>query len=284
MDTMKAAQHDAYGPAEVLRTRQVPIPALKPGHALVRVAASSVNGVDIAIRSGGLRMLTGKSFPKGTGRDFAGEILAIDPAETAFKVGDAVWGFIEGFRASPSAAAAEYVLVSLGGLALRPRTIDTVGAAALSGAAAAALGVLRDATKAEGRPRSRPRRKRRRRGCGDPNRQGHGGPRHRPGQHHRPDRPGRGDRRPRGIRPTSRDNRCGAGRSSGYRSFQHVGRRALSSTELHAGRYGVGAVRSGAAWLQCIFRHQPEYSDAVRGLQYQDRKCCGDDPTGRRIG
>jgi NADPH:quinone reductase-like Zn-dependent oxidoreductase len=145
MDTMKAAQHDAYGPAEVLKTRQIPIPALKPDHALVRVAASSVNGVDITIRSGGLKILTGKQFPKGTGRDFAGEIVSIDPAATAFKVGDAVWGFMEGFRQSPSATAAEYVLAPLGGLALRPWTIDAIGAAALSGAAAAALGVLRDA-------------------------------------------------------------------------------------------------------------------------------------------
>jgi len=147
MDTMKAAQHEAYGSAEVLKTRQLPLPALKPGHALVRVAASSVNGVDITIRSGRLKMLTGKHFPKGTGRDFAGEVVAIDPAETVFKVGDPVWGFIEGFEQSPSAAAAEYVLAPFGGLALRPRTIDAIGAAALSGAAAAALGVLRDAAK-----------------------------------------------------------------------------------------------------------------------------------------
>jgi NADPH:quinone reductase-like Zn-dependent oxidoreductase len=146
MDTMKAAQLDAYGAAEVLKTRRVPIPALKPGHALVRVAASSVNGVDITIRSGGLKIFTGKQFPKGTGYDFAGEIVAIDPAETAFKVGDAVWGFTEGFRQGPSATAAEYVLVTLGGLALRPRTVDAIGATALSGAAAAALGVLRDVT------------------------------------------------------------------------------------------------------------------------------------------
>jgi len=149
MDAMKAVQHDVFGPAEVLQTRQVPIPVLKPRHALVRVVASSVNGVDITIRSGGLKMLTGNQFPKGTGRDFAGEIVAIDPAETAFKVGDAVWGFIEGFKPSPSLAAAEYVLVPYGGLALRPRTIDAVGAAALSGAAASALGVLRDAAKVQ---------------------------------------------------------------------------------------------------------------------------------------
>lgn len=146
---MKAAQLDAYGPPEVLKTRQVPVPALKPGHALVRVAASSVNGVDITICSGGLKLLTGKQFPKGTGYDFAGEIVAIDPEETAFKVGDAVWGFMEGFKQGPSATAAEYVLITLGGLALRPRTIDAVGAAALSGAAAAALGVLRDAAEVQ---------------------------------------------------------------------------------------------------------------------------------------
>lgn len=48
MDEMRAAQYDAYGPAEILRVRNVPVPRLRPGHVLVRVAVSSVNEADIA--------------------------------------------------------------------------------------------------------------------------------------------------------------------------------------------------------------------------------------------
>jgi NADPH:quinone reductase-like Zn-dependent oxidoreductase len=44
MNEMRAAPYDAYGPPEVLQVRTAPVPRLRPGHVLVRVAASSVNG------------------------------------------------------------------------------------------------------------------------------------------------------------------------------------------------------------------------------------------------
>ncbi|MFC5262385.1 hypothetical protein ACFPJ1_09695 [Kribbella qitaiheensis] len=50
-----------------------------------------------------------------------------------FLADDGVWGFLNGLRRGPLAAAAEYALVSAGELALRPLTIDSLGAAASSG-------------------------------------------------------------------------------------------------------------------------------------------------------
>jgi hypothetical protein len=44
MNEMRAAQYDAYGPPEALRVRNVPVPRLRPGHVLVRAAATSING------------------------------------------------------------------------------------------------------------------------------------------------------------------------------------------------------------------------------------------------
>ena len=67
MNEMRAAQYDAYGPPEVLRVRTVAVPSLRPGHVLVRVAASSLNGADIAVRSGKLKLVTGRKFPRGPG-------------------------------------------------------------------------------------------------------------------------------------------------------------------------------------------------------------------------
>jgi NADPH:quinone reductase-like Zn-dependent oxidoreductase len=56
-----------------------------------------------------------------------------------------VWGFINAVRnPGPSVGAAEYVLAPVGGVALRPRTVSAVEAAALSGVGASALGILRD--------------------------------------------------------------------------------------------------------------------------------------------
>jgi hypothetical protein len=44
---------------------------MRQGHVLVRVAASRVNGSDLTVRTGNLRLVTGRSFPRGAGFDFA---------------------------------------------------------------------------------------------------------------------------------------------------------------------------------------------------------------------
>jgi NADPH:quinone reductase-like Zn-dependent oxidoreductase len=148
MDEMRAAQYDAYGPPEVLRVRAVPVPRLRPGHVLVRVAASSINGADIAVRAGQLKLLSGRSFPRGAGFDFAGEVTQAAGDVTGLAAGDQVWGFVDGVRhAGPSGAAAEYVLAPVTGTARRPGAVSAVEAAALSAVGASAIGVLRDAVR-----------------------------------------------------------------------------------------------------------------------------------------
>jgi NADPH:quinone reductase-like Zn-dependent oxidoreductase len=145
MDEMRAAQYGSYGPPEVLRVQTVPVPRLRPGHVLVRVAASSINGADIAVRAGKLKLVTGRTFPRGAGFDFAGEVAEAAGDVGALAAGDEVWGFVDGTRnGGPSGAAAEYVLAPATGTALRPRTVSAVEAAALSGAGASVIGVLRD--------------------------------------------------------------------------------------------------------------------------------------------
>jgi NADPH:quinone reductase-like Zn-dependent oxidoreductase len=141
--TMRAVQYDSYGPAEVLRVRTVPVPRVRPGTLLVRVAATSVNAADVAVRSGRLRLLSGRKFPRGTGFDFSGEVVEVGEGVTGFQVGDGVWGFLRDLRSS-LAAAAEYLVVPVTRVALRPTSLDDVAAAALSGAGGAALGVVRD--------------------------------------------------------------------------------------------------------------------------------------------
>ena len=47
---MNAAMLTAHG--EPLRLQQVPVPELRPGHALVRIEASGVNPLDLKIRTG----------------------------------------------------------------------------------------------------------------------------------------------------------------------------------------------------------------------------------------
>jgi NADPH:quinone reductase-like Zn-dependent oxidoreductase len=146
LNEMRAAQYDAYGPPEVLRLRTVPVPRLRPGHVLVRVEASSVNGADIAVRAGKLKLVSGRSFPRGAGFDFAGTVAEVTGDVAGLTAGDEVWGFVGGPRnPGPSGAAAEYVLAPAKSTVLRPRTIGAVEAAAISAVGASAIGVLRDA-------------------------------------------------------------------------------------------------------------------------------------------
>jgi len=145
MNQMRAAQYDSYGPPEVLTIRSVPVPALRPGHVLVRVAASSINGADILVRSGKLKLVSGRRFPRGTGFDFAGQVTQVPGGVAGLSAGDEVWGFLDGARKpGPSGAAAEYVLAPAASTALRPRTVSAVEAVALSGVGASAVKLLRD--------------------------------------------------------------------------------------------------------------------------------------------
>ncbi len=145
MNEMRAALYDSYGPPEVLRIRTVPVPQLRPGHVLVRVAASSVNAADTAVRAGKLKLVSGRSFPRGAGFDFAGTVAEAASDVTGLAAGDEVWGFVNAVRnPGPSVGAAEYVLAPSDGIARRPSTVNAVEAAAISAVGASALGILRD--------------------------------------------------------------------------------------------------------------------------------------------
>ncbi|MFJ2175739.1 NAD(P)-dependent alcohol dehydrogenase [Streptomyces sp. NPDC087851] len=150
---MRMARYDRYGPPEVLYEGTGPIPVAKPGEVLVRVHGSSVNGGELALRSGKARLLAGRRFPKRMGVDFAGEVAALDSRAaglSGLSVGDRVWG-LPGRTALGSAA--EYVTVAPERLALAPAGLDPVRAAALPGVGTTAITALRD--KARLRPGER---------------------------------------------------------------------------------------------------------------------------------
>jgi hypothetical protein len=67
----------------------------------------------MSIRAGRLRWISGKSFPRGTGFDFTGHVIAIE-GDISIREGDAAWGFNPDVKQSISAAASQYYRASHG--------------------------------------------------------------------------------------------------------------------------------------------------------------------------
>jgi NADPH:quinone reductase-like Zn-dependent oxidoreductase len=143
---MKAAQFDRFGAPDVLTINEVDRGVPGEGEAMVRVAASSVNGHDVIVRSGGLKMVSGRKFPLGTGLDFAGTVAAIGPGVAGYQAGDRVWGTVHPRGRHVTGAAAEYVTVPADRIASAPAGISPLDAASLVVAGATALIALRDST------------------------------------------------------------------------------------------------------------------------------------------
>jgi NADPH:quinone reductase-like Zn-dependent oxidoreductase len=140
---MRAVQYDRYGGPEVLSVRTVPRPTPGPGQVLVRVHASSVNPMDVKIRSGAMRLMSGRRFPKHTGLDFAGEVAELGNEVTGLTVGEHVWGVLSDISGR-TGAAGDYLLAKPEAVSPAPHSTDLVTAAALPTVGVTALHALRD--------------------------------------------------------------------------------------------------------------------------------------------
>jgi NADPH:quinone reductase-like Zn-dependent oxidoreductase len=106
---MRAVVYDRYGPPEVLRLAEVARPVPQENDVLIQIHATAVTRADCATRdanrrSGLLvtvisRLVSGVRRPKQRilGSEFAGEVVAVGTAVSAFAVGDHVFGS-SGFR------------------------------------------------------------------------------------------------------------------------------------------------------------------------------------------
>ncbi|MFD8765591.1 NAD(P)-dependent alcohol dehydrogenase [Streptomyces mirabilis] len=142
---MKAAQITSYGDAvDVLRINDVDRPAPGAGEVLVRVEASSVNGHDVIVRSGEMKIVSGRRFPLGTGLDFAGVVTGSGIGVEGLRVGDRVWGTVHPRQRHTIGGAAEYVVVPADRLAPAPAALSAAEAASLVVAGATALIAVRD--------------------------------------------------------------------------------------------------------------------------------------------
>ncbi|MBB3657506.1 NADPH:quinone reductase-like Zn-dependent oxidoreductase [Rhizobium sp. BK650] len=124
---MRAVRIHRFGGPEVLKIETVdePIPA---GHEVViRVLAASVNPVDAKIRAGKYPVVTEKELPYVLGRDVCGEIADLGDEVAGFLMGDQVFAFL-----SPeNGGYEEFVIAGSNEVAMKPRSLDPITAAAV---------------------------------------------------------------------------------------------------------------------------------------------------------
>lgn len=143
---MRAVIQKSFGGPEVLEVVEAERPTPVGGELLVRVHASAVNPVDVAVRSGAYPLLG--EPPYGVGWDISGVVEEAGP-DARFQVGDEVYGMPHFPRAAN--AYAEYVLVPSSQVARKPASVDHVHAAAIPLAALTAWqGLVRAAGVKEG--------------------------------------------------------------------------------------------------------------------------------------
>lgn len=127
---MKATVIRAFGGTDVFETAELPKPEVKPGHVVVKVAASSVNTIDMMIRDMGEALPFHPPLPGVLGMDFAGTVEAVGDGVTEYSVGDEVYGCAGGLG-DLQGSLAEYMLADVDLIAHKPANISMREAAAL---------------------------------------------------------------------------------------------------------------------------------------------------------
>ena len=120
---MKSLRFAEFGPPSVLRIEEVPIPEPGEGEALVQVKAAAINPSDIGNVAGHFKNTT---LPRIPGRDFAG--IAVKGTRHE---GAEVWGSSGKLGIVNDGSHAEYVVVPMETLSLKPKSLSMAQAAAI---------------------------------------------------------------------------------------------------------------------------------------------------------
>src|SRR5258708_37947409 len=121
---MKAVVMHEYGGSDVLKYEDVPDPVPGKGEVLIRMAAASINPVDLWQRASTTKASLRVEFPAIIGWDLSGTVVGLGPEVREFAVGDRVfaWAFH---------TYAELCAVKTSILAKIPDGLDLIEAAAL---------------------------------------------------------------------------------------------------------------------------------------------------------
>ncbi|MFC3199859.1 NAD(P)-dependent alcohol dehydrogenase [Parapedobacter deserti] len=124
---MRAALLEQYGEPEAFTIKDIQTPEINPGQVLIANKASSVNPVDVLVRKGKTKLLTGLMGEHLIGSDFSGTVIS--SKSDRFKIGDEVFGMnnaVTGYGAY-----AEQIVANEDATALKPANLSFAQAAVL---------------------------------------------------------------------------------------------------------------------------------------------------------
>jgi NADPH:quinone reductase-like Zn-dependent oxidoreductase len=140
LQIMKAVRTHNYGGPEVLKYEDTPRPqVVAPTEMLIRVHAAGLNPVDSAIRDGQVKEIFPVKFPWIPESDVSGVVEEVGGNVTRFKTNDEVFALL---NPAKGGAYAEYVVVRESDVALKPKSLQHIRAAAIPVAAITAWNAL----------------------------------------------------------------------------------------------------------------------------------------------
>src|SRR3984957_6654286 len=104
---MKAVLLYSYGDATQLRYEETAVPKCGDNEVLIKVHATSINPIDVKIRSGAAKSRFSIEFPAILGRDLAGEVTESGRNVQGFPKGMRVMALANGTYAESTVARAE---------------------------------------------------------------------------------------------------------------------------------------------------------------------------------
>ena len=125
---MKALVLTAFGGPENFELRDIPKPEVRQGTLLIKLAATSINSLDVKIREGGLNIAP--ELPAVLGSDIAGTVEEVGAGVTGFSVGDEVYGCAGGVKGL-GGTLAEYIVADAALIAPKPKALSMLESAAL---------------------------------------------------------------------------------------------------------------------------------------------------------
>jgi NADPH:quinone reductase-like Zn-dependent oxidoreductase len=112
-------------------TTELPTPDPGPGQVRIRVRAAALNGIDVAVISGLLRLMADYRFPVVIGSDGAGIVETVGDGVTGISIGDEVLGHYAFGSELHHGTLAEHALLTADATVVKPASLAFTEAAAL---------------------------------------------------------------------------------------------------------------------------------------------------------